>query len=40
MSLDFSAMTSTFQAIQPIVTFVSPLAMASLFLYFFRSFFD
>lgn len=40
MSLDFSAMTQAFNAVTPIVTFVSPLAMACVFLYFIRSFFD
>lgn len=40
MSLDYSAMVSAFNAIQPIVNFVSPIAMASVFLFFIRSFFD
>lgn len=40
MSLDFSAMTQAFNAVSPIITYVSPLAMACVFLDFIHSFFD
>ena len=40
MSLDLSAITSVVNALDPILDFVAPLAMASIFLYFIRSFFD
>lgn len=38
--MDISQITSVVNALQPILTFVMPIAMASLFLYFIRSFFS
>lgn len=38
--MDISHVTAVVNALQPILTFVAPIAMASLFLYFIRSFFN
>lgn len=35
-----SNIQSVVSALQPILNFVAPIAMASIFLYFIRSFFD
>lgn len=40
MSVNLQAITSVVQALDPIMDFVAPIAMASIFLYFIRSFFD
>ena len=38
--MDLSWVTSVVNALQPILNFVQPIAIASIFLYFIRSFFD
>lgn len=38
--MDVSSITTVVSALQPILDFVAPIAMASIFLYFIRSFFD
>lgn len=38
--MDLSGVQSVVTALQPILTFVKPIAIASIFLYFIRSFFD
>lgn len=38
--MDLSGVQSVVTALQPILTFVQPIAIASIFLYFIRSFFD
>lgn len=38
--MDLSWVQSVVTALQPILTFVQPIAIASIFLYFIRSFFD
>lgn len=40
MSVNVTAISSIVQALDPIMDFVTPIAMASIFLYFIRSFFD
>ena len=38
--VNVSNITTVVNALQPILTWVAPIAMASIFLYFIRSFFD
>lgn len=38
--MDVSAVQSVVNALQPVLNFVQPIALASIFLYFIRSFFD
>lgn len=38
--MNASLITNVVSALEPILTWVAPLAMASIFLYFIRSFFD
>lgn len=38
--MDLSWVSSVVTALQPILNFVQPIAIASIFLYFIRSFFD
>ena len=40
MSVNLSAIQSVFQAIEPLLNWVTPIAMMSIALYFIRSFFD
>ena len=40
MSVNVSAVQSVFEAIEPLLTWVAPIAMMSIALYFIRSFFD
>lgn len=40
MSVNLTAVQQVVQALEPIMTFVSPIAITSIFLYFIRSFFD
>ena len=40
MSVNVSAVQAVFQAIEPLLTWVAPIAMMSIALYFIRSFFD
>ena len=38
--MSVTAISSVVSALDPILDFVAPIAMASIFLYFIRSFFD
>ena len=38
--MDLSWVSSVVTALQPVLNFVQPIAIASIFLYFIRSFFD
>lgn len=38
--MDVSAIQTVVNALQPVLNFVQPIALASIFLYFIRSFFD
>lgn len=38
--MDVSAIQTVVSALQPVLNFVQPIALASIFLYFIRSFFD
>lgn len=40
MSVNVSAVQSVFEAINPLLQWVAPIAMMSIALYFIRSFFD
>lgn len=40
MSVNLQAITQVVQALDPILDFVTPIAISSIFLYFIRSFFD
>lgn len=40
MSVDVSAVQQVFNAINPLLSWVAPIAMMSIALYFIRSFFD
>lgn len=38
--MDVTAISSVVNALEPVLDFVQPIALASIFLYFIRSFFD
>lgn len=40
MSVNVSAISAVFEAIQPLLNWVAPIAIMSIALYFIRSFFD
>lgn len=40
MSVNVTAISQIVQALDPLMDFITPIAMASIFLYFIRSFFN